>query len=156
MIFKEKSEREYGMSIANAQLTVFTLTSYKSILAAKLMSISNERIMLSTLKAAKMQQLSNAQSVEISALREQAEAALKSGSTEDYDKIMEYIKQLSNIKQDTTDTDVTIQMIALKDNELDIKQKALETKLAAVSDNLESHEKLLENNIKEDFSTLGS
>ncbi len=38
-----------------------------------------------------------------------------------------------------------LQMIALKDNELDIKQKALETKLAAVTDNLESQEKLLEN-----------
>ncbi len=156
MIFKVKSEREYGMSIANAQLTVFMLTSYKSTLASKLMGISNERIMLSTLKQAKMQQLSNAQTSQITALREQAEAALESGSTADYDKIMEYIEQLTSIKLDTTDSDVTLQTIALKDNELDIKQKALETKLAAVTDNLESQEKLLENNIKEDFSTLGS
>jgi hypothetical protein len=61
-------------------------------------------------------------------------------------KMMEYIEQLTSIKLDTTDSDVTIQTIALKDNELDIKQKALETKLAAVTDNLESQEKLLENN----------
>ena len=139
------------MSIANAQLTVYWLTSAKSDLSAKIMSISNERIMLSSLQTAKLQSISNAQTSQVTALKAQAEAALASGSTEDYDKIMEYIEQITNVQSTSADSDVTIQIISQKDNELDIKQKALETKLAAVTQNLESQEKLLENNIKEDF-----
>jgi len=143
------------MSIANAQLTVYWLTSFKSVLSAKLMNISNERIMLSSLQTAKLQTIANSQTSQITALRQQAEAALTSGSTADYEKIMEYIEELTNIQSSNTDGEVTIQIISAKDDELDIQQKALETKLAAVTQNLESQEKLLENNIKEDFSTLG-
>lgn len=44
------------------------------------------------------------------------------------------------------------QVLEIQDNMLDIQQKQYETKLKAVDANMEAQQKLLDSNIKEDFS----
>ncbi len=53
----------------------------------------------------------------------------------------------------TTDwtTDPQVKLLQIQDNDLDMQQGTMETQLSAITANLQSQEKLLDNNIKNDF-----
>lgn len=51
------------------------------------------------------------------------------------------------------DTQVKLVMLKSKDNQLDMMQKKFETLAKSITANLESQQKLLDNNIKKDFGT---
>lgn len=143
------------MSIANAHLSVVMLTSYLNDLNYKLSQITDKRQLLAAEEANIIQQNSTASMQRNNALYAAGAAAatnaLNSGNQTDVNNAIASLIAASSSSNVYNDPDV--QLIELQDNNFDMQQKKLETQIKAVTANLDSQQKLLDNNIKQDFGS---
>lgn len=136
------------MATAGAHLSILMLTSYKSNLEAKITQIAERRQALSYSQAEKMNNYINAVPVlDSTKYQELMNSGNLAGALKLY---QDYSASLQNAPDWTRDPE--FKLLELKDNDFDMQQKKLETQLKAVVANLESQQKLLDGNIKQDFS----
>lgn len=143
------------MSIANAHLSVVMLTSYLNDLNYKLSQITDKRQLLAAEEANIIQQNSFASMQTNNAIYTASAAAatnaLNSTNSTDINSTLASLIAASSSSNVYNDPD--IQLIELQDNNFDMQQKKLETQIKAVTANLDSQQKLLDNNIKKDFGS---
>lgn len=149
------------MAIASVHASVLMLTSYMDDLNYQLTMLSEKRQLVSSQESAIIQQYTNASTnsnafAKSSSAYTNAISGLVSAATSTDATALQNAFQALTAASSTSTTnwtqDARVQLLELQDNQLDMQQKQIETKLKAVTANLESQQKLEDNNIKNDFT----
>ena len=145
------------MATAGAHGSVLMLTSYLSNINYNLMMVSAKRQAVVAQQSEIMAEYSRNQSNQMaeatSAAQAAVQAALGSSSTADITVALEALDDISTMTSNSSWTnDPNFMTLHLQEVNLDNQQKKLETSAKSVTANLEAQQKLLDNNIKEDFA----
>lgn len=146
------------MAIAGVHLSVMMLTAYQNNLNFKLTQITERRQLIATQESAIIQEYASntaqASNASYDAAAAAVTTAVSTGDTTNLQSAVDTMMAASKSNSSISFTnDPDIMLLQLQDNDFDMQQKKLETQLKAVTANLESQEKLQDNNIKEDFGS---